>query len=215
MVSMWGQKHYASIAFFWRGEKKTLPESRQTFEIAAGQTPGLVNPVFSCQTGFFECEHPFTDKPMVITEPTVASTWLLRLVRNCFLGTCRARSTKISSHSRLSGVHQHKRQQRKALVARWRKSYSVYCENSLSLPVLNWVVVDWPTANSIRQTDVDTLMIRTQSRVRVRVWVRVIYLNQTGICHQILGGVGVRVMHSRSDAPSSNPTHSILNCFFP
>ena len=62
-------------------------------------------------------------------------------------------------------------------------------------------------------------MIRTQSRVRVRVWVRVrvrvIYLNQTSICHQILGGVGVRVMHSRSDAPSSNPTHSILNCFFP
>ena len=139
---MWAQKHYASIAFFWRGEKKTLPESRQTFEIAAGQTPGLVNPVFSCQTGFFECEHPFTDKPMVITEPTVASTWLLRLVRNCFLGTCRARSTKISSHSRLSGVRQHKRQQRKALEPGWRKSYSVYCENSLSLPVLNWVVVD-------------------------------------------------------------------------
>ena len=70
-----------------------------------------------------------------------------------------------------------------------------------------------PTLNSIRQTDVDTLTIRTQSRVRVRV--RVIYLNQTGIRHQILGGVGVRVMHSRSDAPSSNPTHSILNCFFP
>ena len=42
-------------------------------------------------------------------------------------------------------------------------------------------------------------MIRTQRRVRVRVWVRVrvrvrvIYLNQTGIRHQILGGVGVRV----------------------
>ena len=79
-----------------------------------------------------------------------------------------------------------------------------------------------PTLNSIRKTDVDTLMIRTQSRVRVRVWdrvrvrvrVRVIYLNETGIGHQILGGVGVRVMHSRSDAPSSNPANSILNCFF-
>ena len=73
-----------------------------------------------------------------------------------------------------------------------------------------------PTLNSIRQTDVDTLMIRTQSRVRVRVWVRVRvrHLNQTGICHQLLGGVGVRVTHSRSDAPSSNPTHSILYCFF-
>ena len=81
---------------------------------------------------------------------------------------------------------------------------------------MNTIVVR-PTLNSIRQTDVDTLMIRTRSRVRVRVRVRVriIYLNQTGIRHQILGGVGVRVMHSRSDAPSSNPTHSILNCFFP
>ena len=68
-------------------------------------------------------------------------------------------------------------------------------------------------------------MIRTQSRVRVRVrvrvwvWVRVrvrvIYLNQSAIRHQILGGVEVRLMHSRSDALSSNPTHSILNCFFP
>ena len=64
-------------------------------------------------------------------------------------------------------------------------------------------------------------MIRRQSRVRVRVWVRVrvrvrfIHLNQTGIPHQILGGVGVKVMHFRSDALSSNPTHSILNCFFP
>ena len=70
-----------------------------------------------------------------------------------------------------------------------------------------------PTLNSIRQADVDTLMIRTQSRVRVRA--RVIYLNQTDIRHQILGDVRVRVMHSGSDASSSNPTHSILNCFFP
>ena len=70
-----------------------------------------------------------------------------------------------------------------------------------------------PTLNSILQTDVDTLMIRTQIRVRVRV--RVIYLNQTGIRHSILGGVGITVMRSRSDAPSSHPTHSILNCFFP
>ena len=60
-------------------------------------------------------------------------------------------------------------------------------------------------------------MIRTQSKVmvRVRVGVKVIYFNQTGIRHQILGGVGVRVMHSRSDARSSNSTHSILNRFFP
>ena len=75
---------------------------------------------------------------------------------------------------------------------------------------------EWPTLNSIRQTGVDTLMIRTQRRVRVwvRVWVRVTYLNQTEIRHQILGGVGVRVMHSKSDAPSSNRTHSIQTFFF-
>ena len=46
-----------------------------------------------------------------------------------------------------------------------------------------------PTLNSIRQTDVDILMIRTQSRVRVRV--RVIYSNQTGVRHQIFGSVGI------------------------
>ena len=63
-------------------------------------------------------------------------------------------------------------------------------------------------------------MIRTHGSVRVRAWVRVwvrvrvrvrvTYLNQTDLRHQILGGVGVRVVHSKSDAPSSNPTHSIL-----
>ena len=81
----------------------------------------------------------------------------------------------------------------------------------LGMPIIMMNMLVSGTLNSIRQTDVDTSMIRTQSRVRVRVRVRVIYLNH----HQILGGVGVRVMYSRSDAPSSNPTHSILNCFFP
>jgi len=41
---------------------------------------GLVNLVLSRQTVFFfECEHPFIDKPMVITEPAVPSTQLLGL----------------------------------------------------------------------------------------------------------------------------------------
>ena len=74
-----------------------------------------------------------------------------------------------------------------------------------------------PTLNSIRQTDVDTLMIRTQSRVsvrvRVRVRVRVIYLNQTGIRHQILGGVGVRVMRGRHLIPSTKLTSSSHKTF--
>ena len=63
----------------WGGEKEALPESRQTFEVTAAQTYGLVNLVISRQTVFFffECMHPFIDKPMVITDPTVASTRLL------------------------------------------------------------------------------------------------------------------------------------------
>ena len=76
--------HPASRAFIclleWRGEKAALPESRQTFEVAAAQTSGLVILVFlSSQTVFFEWENPFFDKPMIITEPAVASTRLLGL----------------------------------------------------------------------------------------------------------------------------------------
>ena len=56
-----------------------LLESHQTFEVAAAQTSGLVNLLLSRQTGIFECKHPFIDKPMVITELTVASAWLLGL----------------------------------------------------------------------------------------------------------------------------------------
>ena len=49
------------------GGKEALPESRQSFEVAAARTFGLVNVVFSRQTGFFECEHSFKDKLMVTT----------------------------------------------------------------------------------------------------------------------------------------------------
>ena len=38
---------------YWGGEKKTLPELLQAFEVAAAPTSGLVNLVFSRQTGFF------------------------------------------------------------------------------------------------------------------------------------------------------------------
>ena len=51
----------------------------QTFEVATPQTSGLVNLVFSHQTGSFECEHLFIDKPMVLTEPAKAKTRLLGL----------------------------------------------------------------------------------------------------------------------------------------
>ena len=69
---------------------------RQEFEVTAAQTSGLVNLVFSRQTGFFECEHPFIDKPVVITEPAEASAQLLGVrVQNCILTTCSACFTEI------------------------------------------------------------------------------------------------------------------------
>ena len=66
----------------WGGEKEVLSESHQPFEVTAARTSGLVNLVFSHQTGklfFFECKHVFFDKPMVINEPALASAWLLGL----------------------------------------------------------------------------------------------------------------------------------------
>ena len=39
----------------WEGEKETLAELRQIFEVAAAQTLGLVNLVFAHQTSFFKC----------------------------------------------------------------------------------------------------------------------------------------------------------------
>ena len=61
------------------GEKEALPESRQTFEVAAAQTSGLVNLVFSCQTVFFRCELSVYCYSLVITEPAVVSARLLGL----------------------------------------------------------------------------------------------------------------------------------------
>ena len=75
--------HHASRISFclleWGGEKEVLPESRQTFEVVAAQTSGLVNLVFSRQTGFFGASFPFIVKPLVITEAAVVSARLLGL----------------------------------------------------------------------------------------------------------------------------------------
>lgn len=46
-----------------------LPELRQCFEIAAAQTSGLAN-LFSV---IKECEHPFIDQQLVVTELAVPS----------------------------------------------------------------------------------------------------------------------------------------------
>ena len=51
----------------------------QTFEVATPQTSGLVNLVFSHQTGSFECKHLFIDKPMVLTASAKANSQLVGL----------------------------------------------------------------------------------------------------------------------------------------
>ena len=56
-----------------------VPELCQVFEVTAAQTSRLVNRILSCHTGFFNCEHLFIDKPMVITESSVSSAQLLGL----------------------------------------------------------------------------------------------------------------------------------------
>ena len=62
------------------GNSPALPESRQTFEVAAAQTSRRVNRVFSRQTVFFfVCELLLIDKPMVTSEPAVTSAQLLGL----------------------------------------------------------------------------------------------------------------------------------------
>ena len=57
----------------------SLPESCQTFEVAEARTSGPVNLFSLVKLVFFESEHPFTDKPLVITEPAVPSVRLLSL----------------------------------------------------------------------------------------------------------------------------------------
>ena len=58
----------------WGGERKLYLN-----RVAAAQFSGLVNLVFSRQTGFFECKHSWINKPTVIAEPTVPSARLLNI----------------------------------------------------------------------------------------------------------------------------------------
>ena len=75
----------ASFCFLGEEEKRRLC-LRETLEIAAARTSGLVNLVLSRRTGLFECAHPFIDQPMVITKPTVASAWSLGLGSKIYPG---------------------------------------------------------------------------------------------------------------------------------
>ena len=88
-------------------------------EVAAAQTSGLVNLVFSRQTVFFDYVQLFIDKPMVITEPAVASTWLLRLGSKLYPSSMQRVLNKDLTQfiERLSRVGQNQASQRKALLA--------------------------------------------------------------------------------------------------
>lgn len=57
------------------GENETLPQLHQAFEIVAAQTSGLAN-LFSL---IKQCEHPFIDQQLVVTELAVPSAWQLGL----------------------------------------------------------------------------------------------------------------------------------------
>jgi len=84
-------------------------------------TSGPVNLVFFCLTGLFECEHPFIDKAMVVTEPAVVSTGLLGLSSKLHPGDkSRMLNKDITSfmHS-LSWVPQNWASEEKALLAGW------------------------------------------------------------------------------------------------
>ena len=68
---LWQVRVQPPFAFLSKEEERMLflNHARQTFEVTEAQTSGIVNLVLSRKTGFFECEHPFIDKPMAITEP--------------------------------------------------------------------------------------------------------------------------------------------------
>ena len=90
------------------GGEDTLPESRpQAFDVAAAQTSGQVNLVYSLPTDFFECVHLFINKPkMVITEPAVPSARLLGLTAKLYpsnIVACSFPSTP-NSRKRMEGL---------------------------------------------------------------------------------------------------------------
>jgi len=62
--------------------KEALPDLGQYFQVTTAKTSGLISLVFSYQTSVFQCEHLFTDKPMIITEPAIPSTQLIDLDLN-------------------------------------------------------------------------------------------------------------------------------------
>ena len=114
------------------GEKDSLPESRQAFEVTATRISGLVNLVFSRQTGFFNASIHLLIKLLVITEPAVLRAWLLgldwRLYPSNMHHSIHAVFLEYTNIDRAS--------ERKALLAGW--NYLLRLVESIFRHPLNW-----------------------------------------------------------------------------
>ena len=117
------------LSSWWRagGEKVSLPESRQAFEVATAQTSGLVNLVFPCH------KHPFIDKPLVITMPAEASAQLLGLGSKLYPSNIPSTLNKDLTWfmQSLSRVHWNQTSEKRALLA-----------GGMSVTLSEWQVTD-------------------------------------------------------------------------
>ena len=70
---------------------------------------------------FFECEHPFIDKPMVVTEPAVASAWLIGLGSKLYPSNIPCMLDKYLTRfvQSLYWVRQNRANERKSLLIGW------------------------------------------------------------------------------------------------
>ena len=101
------------------GKRWALSELSQAFKVAAAQTSTLGNLVLSRQPGCSECHHPFIDKPMVITELTVASTRPLGLGSKLYPSNkaCMLNKDLTQFMQSLSREHQNRASERETLLA--------------------------------------------------------------------------------------------------
>ena len=132
---MYIEEHAASRASFclflyWGEEKEALPESRQLFEAAAARASGLVNLVFSRQTGFSSASVNLVTKSMVIIKPAVpwktkmaARSGILGLGSRLHPGKMQRILNKDLNRfmQSLSRERQNQARKRKALLVGWSK----------------------------------------------------------------------------------------------
>ena len=101
----------ASFVFYLVEERKRRI-CRNSVEPLKSPKPNfrLANLVFSRQTGLFECEHPFIDKSMVVTDPTIPSARLLVLGWKMYLSNIQGTLNK--DHTRCMKSLSHPRRPR-------------------------------------------------------------------------------------------------------